>query len=111
MSANPSEPRPNELFPPFVSLVGSGLNRTWMAIAQLWSGQGKVYAVAKYYGLTLVIHSGIESFARHVQELVPAGNVYINRSIIGPVMAGSWHRHHDQRYRPASRLRAGKKRK
>jgi len=41
---------------------------------------------AKGYGLTLGIHSRIEAFARQVQELVPAGNVYINRSIIGAVV-------------------------
>jgi hypothetical protein len=40
MSASPSELRPNEPFPPFGSLLGSGLNRTGMAIAQLWSSQG-----------------------------------------------------------------------
>jgi RHH-type proline utilization regulon transcriptional repressor/proline dehydrogenase/delta 1-pyrroline-5-carboxylate dehydrogenase len=36
--------------------------------------------------LTLGIHSRIEAFANQVQELVPAGNVYINRSIIGAVV-------------------------
>jgi len=38
------------------------------------------------YGLTLGIHSRIERFAREVQALVPAGNVYVNRSIIGAVV-------------------------
>ena len=41
MSASPSELRPNEPFPPFGSLLGSGPNRSGMAIAQLWSSQGK----------------------------------------------------------------------
>src|ERR1700733_1860149 len=41
MSASPFELRPNEPFPPFGSLLGSGLNRTGMAIAQLWSSRGK----------------------------------------------------------------------
>jgi hypothetical protein len=41
MSASPSELRPNEPFPPFGSLLGSGLNRTGMAIAQLWSTKAK----------------------------------------------------------------------
>jgi RHH-type proline utilization regulon transcriptional repressor/proline dehydrogenase/delta 1-pyrroline-5-carboxylate dehydrogenase len=41
---------------------------------------------AKGYGLTLGIHSRIEGFARRVQALVPAGNVYVNRSIIGAVV-------------------------
>jgi RHH-type transcriptional regulator, proline utilization regulon repressor / proline dehydrogenase / delta 1-pyrroline-5-carboxylate dehydrogenase len=41
---------------------------------------------AKGYGLTLGIHSRLDSFARRVCELVPAGNIYINRSIIGAVV-------------------------
>jgi RHH-type proline utilization regulon transcriptional repressor/proline dehydrogenase/delta 1-pyrroline-5-carboxylate dehydrogenase len=38
------------------------------------------------YGLTLGVHSRIDAFARQVRELVPAGNVYVNRSIIGAVV-------------------------
>jgi len=38
------------------------------------------------YGLTLGVHSRIEAFAREVIRLVPAGNVYINRSITGAVV-------------------------
>jgi RHH-type proline utilization regulon transcriptional repressor/proline dehydrogenase/delta 1-pyrroline-5-carboxylate dehydrogenase len=41
---------------------------------------------ARGYGLTLGIHSRIERFAQEVRELVPAGNVYVNRSIIGAVV-------------------------
>ncbi len=41
---------------------------------------------AKGYGLTLGIHSRLDSFANHVRALVPAGNVYVNRSIIGAVV-------------------------
>ena len=41
---------------------------------------------ARGFGLTLGVHSRIESFARRVQALVPAGNVYVNRSIIGAVV-------------------------
>jgi RHH-type proline utilization regulon transcriptional repressor/proline dehydrogenase/delta 1-pyrroline-5-carboxylate dehydrogenase len=41
---------------------------------------------SKRYGLTLGVHSRIEGFARRVQALVPAGNVYVNRSIIGAVV-------------------------
>lgn len=40
----------------------------------------------KGYGLTLGIHSRLESFARRVTQAVPAGNVYINRDIIGAVV-------------------------
>ena len=41
---------------------------------------------ARGYGLTLGIHSRIERFAQEVRDLVPAGNVYVNRSIIGAVV-------------------------
>lgn len=41
---------------------------------------------ARGYGLTLGVHSRIERFAREVQVLVPAGNIYVNRSIIGAVV-------------------------
>ena len=41
---------------------------------------------ARRYGLTLGIHSRIERFADEVRALVPAGNVYVNRSIIGAVV-------------------------
>ncbi len=40
----------------------------------------------KRYGLTLGVHSRIEGFAERVQALVPAGNVYVNRSIVGAVV-------------------------
>ncbi|SFS04007.1 bifunctional proline dehydrogenase/L-glutamate gamma-semialdehyde dehydrogenase PutA [Sphingomonas jatrophae] len=38
------------------------------------------------YGLTLGVHSRIERFAEEVRAAVPAGNVYVNRSIIGAVV-------------------------
>ena len=41
---------------------------------------------ARGYGLTLGVHSRIEAFADQVRALVPAGNVYVNRSIIGAVV-------------------------
>jgi len=41
---------------------------------------------ASRYGLTLGVHSRIEAFAEEVSELVPAGNVYVNRSMIGAVV-------------------------
>ena len=40
----------------------------------------------KGYRLTLGIHSRLESFANRVMRHVPAGNVYINRNIIGAVV-------------------------
>ncbi|MES2861043.1 MAG: bifunctional proline dehydrogenase/L-glutamate gamma-semialdehyde dehydrogenase PutA, partial [Pseudomonadota bacterium] len=41
---------------------------------------------ARGYGLTLGVHSRIEAFAQEVIELVPAGNVYINRGVTGAVV-------------------------
>jgi RHH-type proline utilization regulon transcriptional repressor/proline dehydrogenase/delta 1-pyrroline-5-carboxylate dehydrogenase len=38
------------------------------------------------YGLTLGIHSRLESFAEDIRRLVRAGNTYVNRSIIGAVV-------------------------
>jgi len=35
------------------------------------------------YGLTLGIHSRIEATARHIQERVRVGNIYVNRNMIG----------------------------
>jgi len=41
---------------------------------------------AKGYGLTLGVHSRIRAFADQVQSQLPAGNIYINRSMIGAVV-------------------------
>ncbi len=41
---------------------------------------------AKGYGLTLGVHSRLERFWRRVQAAVPAGNCYVNRSMIGAVV-------------------------
>jgi RHH-type proline utilization regulon transcriptional repressor/proline dehydrogenase/delta 1-pyrroline-5-carboxylate dehydrogenase len=41
---------------------------------------------AKGYGLTLGVHSRLESFHRQIQSVVPAGNVYVNRNMIGAVV-------------------------
>jgi RHH-type proline utilization regulon transcriptional repressor/proline dehydrogenase/delta 1-pyrroline-5-carboxylate dehydrogenase len=38
------------------------------------------------YGLTLGVHSRLEAFADEVQATVPAGNAYVNRSMIGAVV-------------------------
>jgi RHH-type proline utilization regulon transcriptional repressor/proline dehydrogenase/delta 1-pyrroline-5-carboxylate dehydrogenase len=38
------------------------------------------------YGLTLGVHSRIEAFAERIKALIPAGNVYVNRSMIGAVV-------------------------
>jgi RHH-type proline utilization regulon transcriptional repressor/proline dehydrogenase/delta 1-pyrroline-5-carboxylate dehydrogenase len=41
---------------------------------------------ASRYGLTLGVHSRIEAFAEEVARLVPAGNLYVNRSMTGAVV-------------------------
>jgi RHH-type proline utilization regulon transcriptional repressor/proline dehydrogenase/delta 1-pyrroline-5-carboxylate dehydrogenase len=41
---------------------------------------------ASGYGLTLGVHSRLEGFADDVARVVPAGNFYVNRSIIGAVV-------------------------
>jgi RHH-type proline utilization regulon transcriptional repressor/proline dehydrogenase/delta 1-pyrroline-5-carboxylate dehydrogenase len=41
---------------------------------------------ASGYGLTLGVHSRIEAFAEQVRAAVPAGNAYVNRSMIGAVV-------------------------
>ena len=41
---------------------------------------------ARGFGLTLGIHSRLERFAAEVPWLLPAGNVYVNRSMIGAVV-------------------------
>jgi len=40
----------------------------------------------KGYGLTLGIHSRLDGFAARVMSAVPAGNIYINRNVIGAVV-------------------------
>ncbi|MCU0882203.1 MAG: bifunctional proline dehydrogenase/L-glutamate gamma-semialdehyde dehydrogenase PutA [Hyphomonadaceae bacterium] len=41
---------------------------------------------AEGYGLTLGIHTRLDRFVGEVTEAVPAGNVYVNRSMIGAVV-------------------------
>ena len=38
------------------------------------------------YGLTLGVHSRLEAFAEAIMAAVPAGNVYVNRTVIGAVV-------------------------
>ncbi|HYE87540.1 MAG TPA: L-glutamate gamma-semialdehyde dehydrogenase, partial [Vicinamibacterales bacterium] len=40
----------------------------------------------KGYGLTLGVHSRLETFAEEVRAVVPAGNCYVNRTIVGAVV-------------------------
>ncbi len=41
---------------------------------------------ARGYGLTLGVHSRIDAFARQIQALIPAGNIYVNRAMTGAVV-------------------------
>jgi len=66
-----------EVFGPILHVVrykNDGLEDTGRALAE------------KGYGLTLGIHSRLTSFVARVRALVPAGNIYVNRSIIGAVV-------------------------
>lgn len=38
------------------------------------------------YGLTLGIHSRIDATIQHIKDVMPVGNVYVNRNIIGAVV-------------------------
>ncbi|MDX9997250.1 MAG: bifunctional proline dehydrogenase/L-glutamate gamma-semialdehyde dehydrogenase PutA [Phenylobacterium sp.] len=66
-----------EVFGPILHVVRYDPARLAEAAADL---------AASGYGLTLGVHSRIEAFAEAVRSLVPAGNVYVNRSIIGAVV-------------------------
>lgn len=66
-----------EVFGPILHVVRYDPERLDVVAGEL-AGRG--------YGLTLGVHSRIDAFARQVRDLVPAGNVYVNRSIIGAVV-------------------------
>ncbi len=66
-----------EVFGPILHVVRYDPTRLAEAAAPL---------VQARYGLTLGIHSRIEGFAREVMRTVPAGNAYVNRSMIGAVV-------------------------
>ena len=66
-----------EVFGPILHVVRYDPNRLEEAAAPL---------VQARYGLTLGVHSRIEAFAEEVQRAVPAGNAYVNRSMIGAVV-------------------------
>jgi len=66
-----------EVFGPVLHVIryrARDLEKTCRAVAE------------KGYGLTLGIHSRLASFAERVRALVPAGNIYVNRSMIGAVV-------------------------
>lgn len=66
-----------EIFGPVLHVVRYDPTRLAAAAAPL---------VQARYGLTLGVHSRIEAFAQDVQRTVPAGNTYVNRSMIGAVV-------------------------
>jgi RHH-type proline utilization regulon transcriptional repressor/proline dehydrogenase/delta 1-pyrroline-5-carboxylate dehydrogenase len=66
-----------EVFGPILHVVRYDPERLEEASAPL---------AAAGYGLTLGVHSRLEAFARRVRAAVPAGNCYVNRSIIGAVV-------------------------
>jgi RHH-type proline utilization regulon transcriptional repressor/proline dehydrogenase/delta 1-pyrroline-5-carboxylate dehydrogenase len=66
-----------EVFGPILHVVRYDPNKLDAAAAPL---------AAAGYGLTLGVHSRIEAFAEEVRRAVPAGNAYVNRSMIGAVV-------------------------
>jgi RHH-type proline utilization regulon transcriptional repressor/proline dehydrogenase/delta 1-pyrroline-5-carboxylate dehydrogenase len=68
---------PREVFGPVLHVVRYEPGRLAQATAPL---------AAQGYGLTLGVHSRIEAFAEEVRQAVPAGNAYVNRSMIGAVV-------------------------
>ncbi|WP_304164341.1 bifunctional proline dehydrogenase/L-glutamate gamma-semialdehyde dehydrogenase PutA [Phenylobacterium aquaticum] len=68
---------PREVFGPILHVVRYESGKLGPAAAAL---------AAQGYGLTLGVHSRIEAFAEEVRRAVPAGNAYVNRSMIGAVV-------------------------
>ncbi|THD60446.1 bifunctional proline dehydrogenase/L-glutamate gamma-semialdehyde dehydrogenase PutA [Phenylobacterium sp.] len=66
-----------EVFGPILHVVRYDAGKLEAAAAPL---------AAAGYGLTLGVHSRIEAFAEEVRAAVPAGNAYVNRSMIGAVV-------------------------
>ncbi len=66
-----------EVFGPILHVVRYDPDRLEDAAAPL---------IATRYGLTLGVHSRLDGFAARVRAAVPAGNCYVNRSIIGAVV-------------------------
>ena len=66
-----------EIFGPILHVVRYDPAQVGVVGAQL---------AAKGYGLTLGVHSRLEGFMSEVIAAVPAGNVYVNRSLIGAVV-------------------------
>jgi RHH-type proline utilization regulon transcriptional repressor/proline dehydrogenase/delta 1-pyrroline-5-carboxylate dehydrogenase len=42
--------------------------------------------IASGYGLTMGIHSRVETTINHIRQRMPVGNIYVNRNIIGAVV-------------------------
>lgn len=66
-----------EVFGPVLHIVRYRRGELKQLAAQL-AGKG--------YGLTLGIHSRLQTFHKEIQSAVPAGNIYVNRNMIGAVV-------------------------
>ena len=64
----------------------SGRSCTWRAIAAGSCRRCWPRSAATGYGLTLGVHSRLESVAQHVFRSLPVGNTYVNRNMIGAVV-------------------------
>jgi RHH-type proline utilization regulon transcriptional repressor/proline dehydrogenase/delta 1-pyrroline-5-carboxylate dehydrogenase len=74
--ADPSELE-REVFGPILHIVRYD-SQSPEAVMQSLASRG--------YGLTLGVHSRLDSFAERIMRSVPAGNVYVNRTVIGAVV-------------------------
>ena len=63
-----------------------GRSCTWSAIAPATSMRWSMPSTAMGYGLTLGIHTRIDSAAQAIADRVQIGNVYVNRNMIGAVV-------------------------
>jgi RHH-type proline utilization regulon transcriptional repressor/proline dehydrogenase/delta 1-pyrroline-5-carboxylate dehydrogenase len=67
----------SEIFGPFLCIVRYGAERLSELLAQI---------EATGYGLTLGIHSRIETVQKHITSRIRTGNTYINRNQVGAVV-------------------------
>lgn len=66
-----------EVFGPFLHIIRYKANELDQVLQQI---------IQTGYGLTLGIHSRIDTTVNYIKERMPVGNVYVNRNIIGAVV-------------------------
>lgn len=66
-----------EIFGPFLHIIRYSAKNLDNVLEQI---------INTGYGLTLGVHSRIDSMVKYIQERMPVGNMYVNRNIIGAVV-------------------------